>query len=510
MTSIFKSSAVATEDCAYGYPCVGKSSITQRFVNGTFPDAYDTTIEDFHLTQHTFMGKKYALKITDTAGQQEYSLFPRSCVVDIDGYILVYAINDRKSFEILQTIYDKIVDNMGESVPILIVGNKLDLQYTGRVVRQEEAQKVAADWKADFLEISAKENFAKDGNTDVQKIFNRVLRLIEISKGNMPAVEKNSSCKSSLLQVYCGVSKMMAESRNIFVPGADSSSAVMPNATSGATNDANATAAPPGIESNKEVAIPSAKSFANAAELAQAKIESLKKWTVITYKTTKHSINEQLGKASRTVDKDLDERIEGIREIHRQYQNVLKLVSAYTNYFSLANDMLNNEMVLHSESLRNVSQNGAVLFKALNYFTSALETLTDKTIQDTLLTIDHHDQARLEYDVYRCELEGLRSNPNPPASIEDLEEKCNLQKMKYDQLKEDVRVKLTLLEENRAKVLRRQVVLIQKAFSAYFEGNTAALENSTEQLSGLNSGGVKEDSDPMIGNGRQTPSFLEK
>ena len=40
-----------------------------QFCLGTFPDAYDTTIEDFHLTQHSFMGKKYALKITDTAGQ---------------------------------------------------------------------------------------------------------------------------------------------------------------------------------------------------------------------------------------------------------------------------------------------------------------------------------------------------------------------------------------------------------------------------------------------------------
>lgn len=40
-----------------------------RFVDGTFPDAYDTTIEDYHLKNHQFLGKKYILKITDTAGQ---------------------------------------------------------------------------------------------------------------------------------------------------------------------------------------------------------------------------------------------------------------------------------------------------------------------------------------------------------------------------------------------------------------------------------------------------------
>lgn len=47
-----------------------------RFVDGTFPDAYDTTIEDYHMKQHTFLGKKFVLKITDTAGQVSYSLAP--------------------------------------------------------------------------------------------------------------------------------------------------------------------------------------------------------------------------------------------------------------------------------------------------------------------------------------------------------------------------------------------------------------------------------------------------
>ncbi|VDN36855.1 unnamed protein product [Gongylonema pulchrum] len=83
--------------CCEVYCFAGKSSITLRFVYGSFPDAYDTTIEDIHSKQHKFNGRQFALQITDTAGQQEYSLFPRSCAIDIDGYILVYAIDDRRS-----------------------------------------------------------------------------------------------------------------------------------------------------------------------------------------------------------------------------------------------------------------------------------------------------------------------------------------------------------------------------------------------------------------------------
>ncbi|GMT20122.1 hypothetical protein PFISCL1PPCAC_11419 [Pristionchus fissidentatus] len=141
-----------------GYPCVGKSSITLRFINGNFPEAYDTTIEDRHDKPYSWKGREYALRITDTAGQQEFTIFPRSCSIDVDGFILVYAIDDRKSFEIIQTIHDKIVECVGDmNVPIVVVGNKLDLQYQGRVVTREEGETLAKKWKANFVEISARD-----------------------------------------------------------------------------------------------------------------------------------------------------------------------------------------------------------------------------------------------------------------------------------------------------------------------------------------------------------------
>uniref|UniRef100_A0A915AHN6 Rheb n=1 Tax=Parascaris univalens TaxID=6257 RepID=A0A915AHN6_PARUN len=178
--------AIQRKIALMGYPCVGKSSITLRFVYGSFPDAYDTTIEDIHTKQHRFNGREFTLQITDTAGQQEYSLFPRSCSLDIDGYILVYAIDDRKSFEIIQTIHDKIMENYGDKdAPLVVVGNKVDLQHNSRQVSMEEGQKLAASWNAAFLETSAKDN------TAVQQIFDRLLREIEIANGNMKRQQSN-------------------------------------------------------------------------------------------------------------------------------------------------------------------------------------------------------------------------------------------------------------------------------------------------------------------------------
>ena len=69
-----------------------------------------------------------------------------------------------------------------------------------------------------------------------------------------------------------------------------------------------------------------------------------------------------------------------------------------------------------------------------------------------------------------------------------------------------------LLEENRAKVMRRQISMVQRAFAAYFEGNVRALKSvATELNDEMHSGETDEDSDPMSrAQDRRTPSYLEK
>lgn len=46
----------------------------------------------------------------------------------VHGYLLVYSINSRQSFEMIQTVHDKILDFAGlEKVPCVVVGQKSDL-----------------------------------------------------------------------------------------------------------------------------------------------------------------------------------------------------------------------------------------------------------------------------------------------------------------------------------------------------------------------------------------------
>ena len=103
-------------------------------------------------------GQDYEVLVVDTAGQDEYSIFPTQYTVDIDGYVLVYSIDSEKSFQVVQALYDKLVDLLGNpSFPLVLVGNKSDL-HMNRVVTQATGKKLAQDLKAAFFETSAKDN----------------------------------------------------------------------------------------------------------------------------------------------------------------------------------------------------------------------------------------------------------------------------------------------------------------------------------------------------------------
>ncbi|XP_054160781.1 GTP-binding protein Rheb-like [Oppia nitens] len=158
-----------------GYRSVGKSSLTIQFVDGQFVESYDPTIENTFVKNVKLRGQDYGLRLVDTAGQDEYSIFPQAYAIDIHGYCLVYSINNMKSFDVVRVIYEKLLDMTGKvHVPIILVGNKLDLQHE-RVVSVEMGKELANKMKADFVEVSAKDNGA------VIDLFNKLI--ISIEKG---------------------------------------------------------------------------------------------------------------------------------------------------------------------------------------------------------------------------------------------------------------------------------------------------------------------------------------
>lgn len=60
-------------------------------------------------------GNEYEVRLVDTAGQDEYSIFPAQYSMDFHGYVLVYSITSQKSFEVIKIIYEKLLDVMGKA-----------------------------------------------------------------------------------------------------------------------------------------------------------------------------------------------------------------------------------------------------------------------------------------------------------------------------------------------------------------------------------------------------------
>ncbi|VDM20321.1 unnamed protein product [Wuchereria bancrofti] len=172
----------------FGAGGVGKSSIVQRFIKGTFNENYIPTIED------TFRQAKEAvyiqvaiifqviscnhknvctLQITDTTGSHQFPAMQRLSISKGNAFVLVYSVTSKQSLEELGPILLMLKEVKDESiteVPIMLVGNKKD-EDQRREVSSELGQKLATKWGTGFIETSAKDN------ENITELFQRLLAM---------------------------------------------------------------------------------------------------------------------------------------------------------------------------------------------------------------------------------------------------------------------------------------------------------------------------------------------
>nr|ANM86721.1 putative Rheb small monomeric GTPase RhbA [Cladonia uncialis subsp. uncialis]AUW30985.1 putative Rheb small monomeric GTPase RhbA [Cladonia uncialis subsp. uncialis] len=160
-----------------GSRSVGKSSLTVQFVEGHFVDSYYPTIENNFGKVIKHRGQDFATEIVDTAGQDEYSILNSKHFIGIHGYMLVYSVASKQSFEMVRTLRDKILNHLGADwVPMVIVGNKSDLRSDQRQVPIEDGRKLAEEFNCSFTEASARLN------TNVARAFEMMVAEIEKSQ----------------------------------------------------------------------------------------------------------------------------------------------------------------------------------------------------------------------------------------------------------------------------------------------------------------------------------------
>lgn len=140
---------------------VGKSALTIQLIQNHFVDEYDPTIEDSYRKQVVIDGETCLLDILDTAGQEEYSAMRDQYMRTGEGFLIVFAVNNIKSFEDITTYREQIKRvKDAEEVPMVMVGNKCDLPT--RQVDMQQARDVARNYGIPFIETSAKTRMGVD------------------------------------------------------------------------------------------------------------------------------------------------------------------------------------------------------------------------------------------------------------------------------------------------------------------------------------------------------------
>lgn len=139
------------------------------------------------------------LEVLDTAGQEEYTALRDQWIRDGEGFVLVYSITSRNSYDRIRKFYNQ-VQRVKEShnpgsptgptylqqqmgpvytgpVPVMLVGNKSDKHHE-REVSSQEGQALARELGCEFVEASAK------NCVNVEKAFFDVVRSLRKQRQN--------------------------------------------------------------------------------------------------------------------------------------------------------------------------------------------------------------------------------------------------------------------------------------------------------------------------------------
>ncbi|MBD3194209.1 MAG: GTP-binding protein [Candidatus Lokiarchaeota archaeon] len=186
-----------TADCMFkiimfGDGGVGKTTLVNRFLTGIFKSSTSMTIGvDFHIKKLNHRGKKVSLQIWDFAGEDRFRFLLPSYVIGASGGLFLYDITrytSLKSFEEWLTIFRNgyNMQQPGKSLPILMIGSKLDLAFK-RSVFPEQASQLAEDQNlAGYSECSAKTG------ENVEEVF---IAITEIMMKRAGLVENNIQSK---------------------------------------------------------------------------------------------------------------------------------------------------------------------------------------------------------------------------------------------------------------------------------------------------------------------------
>ena len=165
---------------------VGKTSLIKRYCQNDFNNAYLTTIGiDFQTKNINMNNKNIKIQIWDTAGQERYRIMAKNYYNSSDGFIIVYDITKRESFNNINTWIEQISNSAQNYSKSVIFANKCDLKDI-RKVKIDEGKELAKQYNFKFYETSAKDSI------NIKEGFESIIKNILGDIQSIKSVRKNT------------------------------------------------------------------------------------------------------------------------------------------------------------------------------------------------------------------------------------------------------------------------------------------------------------------------------
>ena len=151
---------------------VGKTTLVQRYVTGTFNAGTKITIGvDFHTKSLSVDGSDVILQVWDFGGEERFRFILPTYSNGAKGAIFVYDVTNLESL-LHAGEWLKLVRSEAGAIPVVMVGTKADLGHL-RVVDPAEAEAVA--WEFGIAQVF--EASSKTGN-NVEEVFETITHFI--------------------------------------------------------------------------------------------------------------------------------------------------------------------------------------------------------------------------------------------------------------------------------------------------------------------------------------------
>ena len=137
---------------------------------------YEPTKADNYRKMVMLNGSQCQIDIMVVA-DQEYQVIRDNYVRSGEGFLLVFSLVDRETFEAARELWAQILRVKGSQIPVVLVGNKVDLADKQREVLRDEAEVLAQSWGATYFETSAKTK------VNVENVYFDLISKIQERKG---------------------------------------------------------------------------------------------------------------------------------------------------------------------------------------------------------------------------------------------------------------------------------------------------------------------------------------